>query len=58
MGKNKDQVNFELFCKELNLDYDFDSHGGGYYKNWHTNQAMAIYKYSDYRKRNKEVHRD
>jgi len=51
MDKNKTEVQkrFELFCKKLNLEYVFDSFAGGYYKNWHTNQALAIYKHSDYR---------
>ena len=44
------QQKFESFCKEYNLDYDFESKGG-YYRNWQTNQAFVIYKFSDMEKR-------
>jgi len=46
--KTEDQKNFELFCEEYNLEYDFNSYSNGYYMNWQTNQALAIYKHSDY----------
>ena len=48
--KTTQQRKFEAFCKEYNLDYDFDS-TNRYYGSWVTNQAFVVYKYSDVKER-------
>lgn len=39
---------FESFCKENDIEYDFDSKDG-YYQSSETNKAFAVHKYSDFR---------
>jgi hypothetical protein len=42
-----EEQRFESFCKENDLEYDFEFYSGGkYYRNSETNKAFCIFKYA------------